>query len=86
MYHRGTLVQFNTWHNDAMIKEGIPPEGKVGFVNSEPAPENQRTTAYSSATQNPNKTDDYIWIYGAYKNIDLPIYTEYPTEFITNNE
>ena len=28
MYHRGTLAQFNTWHNAVMVKEGIPINGK----------------------------------------------------------
>lgn len=62
-YHRGTLLEFNTWHDVVKIKEGLP---KVGYVNGQPAPNNQETTAYSSATQNPDESDDYVWRYGAY--------------------
>ena len=81
MYHRGTLAQFNTWHNAVMVKEGIPINGKVGFVNGEPAPQNQRTIAYSSVEANPNALNDYVWLYGAYKNNFLSVYTEYPIGF-----
>ena len=63
MYNRGTLSEFNTWHNAAMIAEGLP---KIGFVNGHAAPQNQETIAYSEAIQNPDKSDDYIWMYGAY--------------------
>lgn len=78
MYHRGTLAQFNTWHEVAMAAEGITPEGKIGFVDGEPAPQNQRTTAYSSTTQNPDKTDDYVWQYGAYKDSYISSVTTFP--------
>lgn len=81
MYHRGTLAQFNTWHETANAAEGITPEGKIGFVDGKPAPNNQRTTAYSSAQANPNKVDDYVWLYGAYKSPLISVYTEYPIEF-----
>lgn len=63
MMNRGTLLEFNTWHNQAKISEGLP---RIGYVNSVLAPQNQETTAYSQAIQNPNGTDDYIWNYGAY--------------------
>jgi len=69
MYHRGTLEQFNNWHEPIKIKEGLPI---MGYVNGVPAPENQWTVAYSSTVKNPNGTDDYIWNYGAYPT-DLPI-------------
>lgn len=69
MYHRGTLVEFNTWHDTAMLSEEIPtPEGKIGRVNDVPAPSKQRTTSYSRPIQNINLTDDYIWDCG--KHID----------------
>ena len=65
MYNKGTLEQFNEWHDRVKILEGITPEGKVGFVDGVPAPDRQRTTAYSQASKHP--TDDiYIWQYGAY--------------------
>ena len=67
MYHRGTLSQFNSWHATAMAAEGIPPEGKVGYINGEPAPTAQRTVAYSAAIQNPDKSDEYCWLYGKYR-------------------
>lgn len=81
MYHRGTLAQFNTWHQAAMIKEGIPAGGKIGYANGVLSPNTQRTTAYSGAQANPNVADDYVWLYGAYKNSSLSVYTEYPIEF-----
>lgn len=62
-YHRGTLSEFNIWHEAVKIKEGLP---KIGYVNGQPAPHNQGTTGYSQALQNPNKSDDYVWIFGAY--------------------
>ena len=66
MYHRGTLQHFNTWHTAAKLAYGIPAQGLIGNVNGQPAPSNERTTAYVDAIQNPNKSNDYIWPYGAY--------------------
>ena len=67
MYHRGTIEEFNTWHDVAMASEGISAsEGKIGRVNGNLAPDNQRTVAYSTAMQNPDLTNDYIWVYGDY--------------------
>ena len=67
MYYRGTLTEFNTWHEAAMIAENIPtPDGKVGFVRGRPAPDNQRTTAYTNAIAHPTNEDDYIWAYADY--------------------
>ena len=75
MYNRGTLAQFQAWHNTAMAAENIPnPEGKIGYVNGQPAPDSQRTTAYSQTIQHPLGGDDYIWLCGNYctnKNLDL---------------
>ena len=66
-YHRGTLEEFNTWHSAAMINDEIPiPDGRIGFVNGIPAPNNQRTVAYSSAVLHPSNAGDYIWAYGDY--------------------
>lgn len=75
MYHRGTLAQFNTWHDSAKLSEGLP---KVGYVNGIPAPQNQQTISYSDATQNPNGSDDYIWLYGAYPDSKLSILITIP--------
>lgn len=62
-YYRGTLEEFTTWHLQAMAAEGLP---KIGYVDNSPAPENQATIAYSDNVQNPNGTNDYIWLYGRY--------------------
>lgn len=62
-YHRGTLQEFNDWHEQVKILEGLP---KVGYVNGVPAPQNQQTTEYSIPIQSPDGLDDYIWDYGDY--------------------
>lgn len=62
-YYRGTLAEFTIWHNAAITSEILP---KIGYVNGQPVPQNQETTAYSQSIQNPNKSDDYIWLYGRY--------------------
>ena len=49
-----------------MLSEGIPPEGRVGFVNKILTPDNQRTMAYSDPIAHPVNKDDYIWYYGEY--------------------
>ena len=67
MYQRGTLAQFEIWHNAAMEAENIPaPDGKIGYVNEQPAPSRQRTITYSQAIQHPLGDDDYIWLCGNY--------------------
>ena len=63
MYYRGTLEEFNVWHNEVILILGLP---LVGYVNGVLAPQNQETVAYSQAIKNPNGTNDYIWSYGAY--------------------
>lgn len=69
-YHRGTLEEFNIWHSAAMISDDIPtPNGKIGFVNGKPAPNKQRTVAYSDAILHPSNADDYIWFYGTYVDV-----------------
>lgn len=73
MMHRGTLSEFNAWHNQAKTSEELP---KVGYVNNTPAPYNQKTTAYSQAIKNPNKADDYIWPFGAYPIKDKAILSQ----------
>lgn len=62
-YHRGTLAEFNTWHDATKLAEGLP---KVGSVNGTPAPGNQQTVAYSDAIAHPTNPDDYIWQDGKY--------------------
>jgi hypothetical protein len=74
MYQRGTLEEFEAWHEIAMEAENIPPEGKVGILNNEPAPDKQRTTVYSESIQHPLGGDDYIWLCGNYCNGD--VYTD----------
>ena len=72
IYHRGTLSQFNTWNDAAKVLEGIPPGGRIGYVNGVPAPQNQRTTDCSEAKPHPtNSSNDYIWLFGAYQNESL---------------
>lgn len=66
MYHRGTLVEFNTWHDAAKTSYGIPEGGLIGFVDGVEAPDKQRTLAYSDAEPHPTNSDDYIWLYGDY--------------------
>ena len=79
-YHRGTLTEFNIWHDAAMISENIPiPGGKIGFVNGIPAPDNQRTIVYSGAALHPSNTDDYIWVYGDYPDGESLTLTEVQT-------
>lgn len=63
MYNRGTIEEFNTWHINVKQVEGLP---KMGYINGLPAPQNQETVAYVNAIQNPDNSDDYIWLYGAY--------------------
>lgn len=77
MMYRGTLSEFESWHSDAMQAEGITlPDGKIGYVNGVLAPQNQHTTAYSMAIQNPDKSDDYIWQYGKYPIQNKTILTQ----------
>ena len=78
--HRGTLAEFNTWHNAAMISDDIPmPDGRIGFVNGVPAPDNQRTIAYSKAVLHPSNANDYIWTYGDYPDGESLTLTEIKT-------
>lgn len=63
MYNRCTLSEFNAWHASACTAENIP---SVGYVMGVAAPENQQTVAYSKAIQNPDSSDDYIFLYGKY--------------------
>lgn len=65
-YHRGTLEEFNVWHDAVKILEEITSEGKIGFVNGVAAPDNQRTVAYSLKIAHPINDNDYIWSYGSY--------------------
>jgi len=71
-YHALTLQQFNTWHEAAMQAEGITPEGKVGYINGVPAPDSQRTTAYSIAIPHPTQEDYYLCKFGNYQDSELP--------------
>lgn len=63
IYYRGTLSEFNTWHEAVKIAEGMP---RVGYINGQPAPQNQQTVAYSESIQHPDGGDDYIWSDGKY--------------------
>lgn len=62
-YHRGTLAEFNTWHDTVKTDEGLP---KVGNQNGIPAPQNQQTIAYCDPIPHSVNVDDYIWIDGKY--------------------
>ncbi len=74
MYNRGTLEQFNAWHENVMALEGIiPNEGKVGDINGVPAPQSQRTVAYSKAVAHPVNPNDYIWVYGDYPDAVISV-------------
>ena len=83
MYHRGTLEEFNIWHESVKLAYGIPPAGIIGYINEQPAPNNQRTIAYVRACQNPNGNNDYIWPYEAYPD---PNKTKLSQEDINNPE
>lgn len=74
-YHRGTLTDFQEWHERAKQSEHIPAEGKIGEVLGHPAPDAQRTYAYVTPIQNPDGSDDYVWLYLAYPN-GLPDLTQ----------
>lgn len=65
-FHRGTLEEFNIWHDAIKISKDISEEGKIGFVNGVAAPENQRTVAYSMLILHPANENDYAWAYGDY--------------------
>jgi len=72
-YHRGTFEEFQSWHEAVMEAEGITQEGKIGYINGVPAPERQRTTAYSLAWQYPSEeVDDYVWEFGKYQDNEIP--------------
>lgn len=66
-YHRGTLDEFDVWYNAVKLSENITVDGKVGFVNGVAAPDNQRTTEYSTPIKHPVNQDEYIWQYGGYR-------------------
>ncbi len=66
MFHRGTIEQFNTWHDAVKVAEGYP---KIGYINGIPAPQNEQTTAYSYAIPHPNNNNDYIWEDGKYPRV-----------------
>ena len=70
MYQRGTLEEFNQWHEKTKLAYGFPPGGIVGLVNGRPAPNNQRTVNYVESAQKPDKSNDHIWPHGAYPDGD----------------
>ena len=72
IYHRGTLVEFNTWHTASKMTAGIPAEGKIGIYRGKPAPNKQRTTAYSEAVLHPSNINDYIWLHGRQADPEKP--------------
>lgn len=61
IFIRGTLDEFKAWHEKAKIKYGIPPEGKIGFIDGVPAPDNQRTYEFVDVITNPKDDKDHIW-------------------------
>lgn len=61
MYLTGTKEEFDIWHTQAKQMEGIPPEGKVGYVNGVPAPNNQRTMAVSDPIEHPTIKGLFFW-------------------------
>ncbi len=73
-FQRGALVEFNTWHDAIKIREDIPAEGKINFVNGVPAPDKQRTTAFSEPIPHPTIEDDYIWDCGGYCAEEPPVF------------
>lgn len=79
MFHRSTLAEFNAWHKTAMLSEGIPPEGRIGYVNGVLAPDNQRTMAYSDPITHPVNTDDCIWHYGEYPDTKKTVLSQEDT-------
>ena len=70
--YRGTLEEFKEWHTAAKIAENIPPEGRIGFVNGVPAPNNQRTFNVADPIQNPDKSNDYYWDNEKFKDNKYP--------------
>ncbi len=76
MYHRGTLAEFDTWHTAAKISDGIPDEGKIGYVKGVLAPLNQRTMAYSVPVEHPVNADDCIWCYGKYPDTEKTVLSQ----------
>jgi len=74
MFLRGTLQQFESWHETAKISENIPQEGKVGYLKGKLAINRQKTINYSDAIKHPINENDYIWLCGNYctnENLDL---------------
>ncbi|MGR3218838.1 MAG: hypothetical protein ACUZ8H_03345 [Candidatus Anammoxibacter sp.] len=69
MYNRGTLEDFNVWHNNIKVSEGIVAGGRVGSIKGVLAPDNQRTTTYSTALPHPSN-DDYVWNYGGHPDAE----------------
>lgn len=65
-YLTGNQIDFNQWHDAAKIGENIPPEGKINKINNIPAPDCQRTMAYSSAVPHPSTPDFFCWLAGDY--------------------
>lgn len=84
MYIRGKLKDFKEWHDAVKAANDIPPEGKIGYVNGQPAPQNQRTTAYVEAIQSPEKTDDYIWQADAHEELKKEDAVELSQEDVEN--
>ena len=80
MYHRGTLSDYNAWHDPVKILEGITAEGKINSNKGKPAPNKQRTTAYSNATAHPSNADDYIWDHNSHPDGALTVYSKAEVE------
>ena len=66
LFVKGTLAEFNTWHDNIKNQETIPAEGKVNCVNGIPAPKNQRTFEYAIPKKEGKDLDNYIWCVGKY--------------------
>jgi len=65
-FYRGTLAEYNAWHDPIKVEKGYPIVGRQKGVLM---PGNQQTTDYSVPIQHPDETDDYIWSF-----------VDYPTE------
>lgn len=73
---RGTFEQYNIQHDTDCVAVNMPPDGFIGYVEGQPAPQNQHTTKLYDPFQNPDGSDDYIWLYNDEDLINLGWVTE----------
>lgn len=62
MYHKGSLLDFNTWHDPIKNILGLPSG-------------DEKTIGYSSVIEHPNDSNDVIWHYGNYMDINKTSYS-----------